>query len=55
MKNLILTAGTLLLLASCETKKEPKNEFEEAEMLSEDLKSGNVDDPIAFNGSQMNF
>jgi hypothetical protein len=49
MKNLILTAGALLLLASCETKKEPKNEFEEAEMLSEDLKSGNVDDPIAFN------
>ena len=49
MKNIFLTACAVALLVSCETKKEPKNELEAAEMQSDDLINGGANDAVAFN------
>lgn len=47
--NLITLFAATAIFVSCETKEEPKNELEAAEMESEELLSGEADGPIAFN------
>jgi hypothetical protein len=48
-KTITLFAAATTLLVSCGSTDSPKNEFEEAQMKSEHLENGAVNDPIEFN------